>query len=412
MPEFLKLRPLAESVEVFLRSIPVPGEDRIFKIPTEEACRFVNAGSVNAREDSPPFDRSTVDGYAVKAADTFGASESLPVYLKLAGEVPMGITSSVIMHAHEAALIHTGGMLPEGADAVVMLENTRSIRTQEIEIYKAVSSEENTIRRGEDLKSGDLILEEGRRMRPVEIGGLLSQGITKVKVYRQPIVGVISSGDELVPPGEDIKPGQIRDINSHILAALVDQHCANHRFYGITPDDKSILRNLLRQAFTECDAVVVTAGSSVSSRDSTAELIQELGAPGILVHGINIKPGKPTILAVCDGKPVIGLPGNPISAFVIASLVVVPMIEKLSGNSSPGVKPSISAVLSANVPSQSGRLDFIPVSLKPAGGTQMAIPIFFKSNLIFNLVRADGLMRIPEDATGLEAGAQVEIYLI
>jgi molybdopterin molybdotransferase len=301
-------------------------------------------------------------------------------------------------------------MLPKGADAVVMLENARLAHALEIEIYKAVSSEENTIRQGEDLKTGDLILKEGRQIRPVEVGGLLSQGITKVKVYRQPLVGIISSGDELVPPGESIKPGQIRDINSCILAGLVEQHFANHRFYGIAPDDKNRLRTLIQQAHNECDAVVVTAGSSVSSRDITAELIQELGKPGILVHGINIKPGKPTILAVCGGKPVIGLPGNPISAFVIAGLVVVPMIEKLSGNRSPGFQPCIPAVLTANVPSQSGRLDFIPVSLTPAGGKLMATPIFYKSNLIFNLVKADGLMRIPEDATGLEAGDQVEIH--
>jgi molybdopterin molybdotransferase len=410
MTEFLTLQSLEDSLRIFMGAIPVSSVTPSVSRDSEHACGYVSAEDVFAGEDSPSFARSTVDGYAVRAKETFGASETLPAYLRVVGEVLMGTPSTLKIKDQDAVLIHTGGMVPLGADAVVMLEDSRLVGSEQLEVFKAVSVEENMIRQGEDVKIGELIIPDGRRLRPIEIGGLLSQGITTINVHRQPIVGIISSGDELVIPSETPAPGQVRDINSYTLAALVSRHHAEVRQFGLIPDNRRVLARVLNKAFSESDTVIVTAGSSISSRDMTAALINELGRPGVLVHGMNIKPGKPTILAVCEGKPVIGLPGNPISAFVIANLIVLPLLEKLSGNLSIGRKPSLSAVIKTNIPSQSGRLDIIPVILEERKDELVAEPIFFKSNLIFNLVKATGLIHIPENSTGLEAGEHVEVF--
>jgi molybdopterin molybdotransferase len=412
MTEFLTLHSLEDSLHIFLDAIPATSVTPPVSKDSMLASGFVAAEEIFSREDSPSFARSTVDGYAVRATDTFGASETLPAYLKVIGEVLMGASSTYKVNEQDAVLIHTGGMLPQAANAVVMLENIHLVGSKQLEVLRSVSVGENTIRRGEDVKAGELIVPKGKRLRPVEIGGLLSQGITKVKVHRQPIVGIISSGDELIVPGEKPAPGQIRDINSYILAALAARHHAEIKQFGIIPDNRRMMAEILSKAFSECDTVIVTAGSSISSRDLTATMINELGRPGVLVHGINIKPGKPTILAVCEGKPVIGLPGNPISAFVIANLIVLPLLEKLSGNLEVERKPSLRAMVNRNIPSQSGRLDLVPVILKEQKGKLIAEPIFFKSNLIFNLVKAAGLLCVPEDSTGLEAGEYVEVIPI
>ncbi len=411
MPEFLELVPPGEALELFVDRLP----DRIRpreRIPTSASLGRVTAAAVVSPEALPAFSRSTVDGYAVHASDTFGASESLPAYLVLAGQVIMGQAPEFSLSSFQAALIHTGGMLPPGADAVVMVENTQPASAGEIEVLKAVAANENILLPGEDVKVGQEILPAGVKLRPAEIGGLLALGLMEVEVVLPPRVGILSTGDEVIPPQSAPLPGQVRDVNSYTLSALVEQSGGSPGSYGIIPDQAPVLRSTLRQALTECDLVVITAGSSASTRDLTAQVIQEMGAPGVLVHGVNVRPGKPTILAVCEGKAVIGLPGNPVSALVIASIFVVPVIKKLLGVQTVRPKPVVTARLSINLASQAGREDWVPVRLIRTAAGYSAEPIFYKSNLIFSLARADGLVHIPAAANGLPLGELVEVELL
>jgi molybdopterin molybdotransferase len=265
------------------------------------------------------------------------------------------------------------------------------------------------IKAGEDVAQGQEVIPSGKRLRPAEIGGLMALGITQLPVARRPRVGILSSGDEIVPPQVELTPGRVRDVNSYSLGALVEGAGGIPIYYGIVPDQVEALREKTVQAWAECDLVVITAGSSASSRDLTALVIQTLGAPGVLVHGVNVRPGKPTILAVCAGKAVIGLPGNPVSALVIASLFVVPVIDRLMGLSQERLKPTLLARLSHNLASQAGREDWVAVRLVRQPEGYLAEPVLGQSNLIFILSRADGLVRIPADANGLEAGAIVEV---
>ena len=387
------------------------------------------AQDIIAPHPLPDFQRTTVDGYAVRARDTFGASDSLPAYLTLIGEVPMGDAPAFEIQDGQCALIHTGGMLPDGADAVVMLEYTQAIASSglrpeeslgryEIEIFRAVADGENVIRVGEDVAPGQLVKAKGSLIRPAEIGGLLALGITSIRVARKIRVGLISTGDEVIDPGQTPRPGQVRDINSYTLSALVQKSGGLAKRYGIIADKMNALQSAAAKALDECDLVLITAGSSASTRDMTADVIRLLGEPGVLVHGINTRPGKPTILGVCNGKAVIGLPGNPVSALVNGYLFVVPIIERLLG-AFPKPKPTVLAQLTVNLPSQAGREDWWPVRLLPAparrgGGGEVfnAEPIFGKSNLIFTLASADGLLKIHADVTGLSAGEFVDVMLI
>ena len=407
MPEFLTLLPPDEARTLLLShlSYPIPDSERI-DVPA--SLGRITAENIIAPQPLPDFQRSTVDGYAVRARDTYGASDSLPAYLTLIGEVPMGDAPEFTIGTGQSALIHTGGMVPNGADAVVMLEYAQSAQENEIEVFRTVADGENVIRVGEDVTAGQAIQRRGSLIRPAEIGGLMALGILKVNVVRKARVGVISTGDEVIDPGLSPRPGQVRDVNSFTLGALVEKSGGIAKLYGIVSDEFDGLKNAAATALSECDVVIITAGSSASIRDMTADVIRSLGEPGVLVHGINTRPGKPTILGVCNGKAVIGLPGNPVSALVNGYLFVVPVIEKLLG-ALPRPKPTVLARLTVNLSSQAGREDWWPVKLS---GDLDADPIFGKSNLIFTLASADGLLRIPPNATGLSAGEVVEVFLI
>ncbi len=411
MAEFLELLPPAEALARMLPQLSPPvicGES----VSSTMALGRVTARAVLSPEALPAFARSTVDGFAVRAQDTYGASDSLPAYLELAGEVAMGAAPGFNLRPGQAGLIHTGGMLPEGADAVVMLEYTQSARSGQLELLRAAAPGENVLHAGEDVRAGEVVLPAGVRMRPAEIGGLMALGILAVDVVRKPIAGILSSGDEVIAPELTPAPGQVRDVNSYSLSALVEKYGGVARRYGILADQPAALEGALRQALDECDLVIITAGSSASTRDLTAQVIDQLGPPGVLVHGVNVKPGKPTILGVCRGKAVVGLPGNPVSALVIATLMVTPLLERLFGLPADPVRPAVSARLAINLPSQAGREDYVPVRLVRRGGELEAQPIFYKSNLIFTLARADGLARIPADANGIGAGEALEVILL
>lgn len=426
MPEFLTLLPPDAARDLLFSHLPTP-TIHSESVDVSSSLGRVLAEDIIAPHPLPDFQRTTVDGYAVRAPDTFGASDSLPAYLTLIGEVPMGEAPSFELSEGHCALIHTGGMLPNGADAVVMLEYAQAIassglraeesRETEIEIFRAVANGENIIRVGEDVAQGQTVQAKGRLIRPAEIGGLLALGITSVRVARKIQVGLISTGDEVIDPSRPPQPGQVRDINSYTLAALVEKSGGVAKRYGIFADQFEALKEAAAKALSECDVVVITAGSSASTRDRTADVIRSLGAPGVLVHGINTRPGKPTILGVCNGKAMIGLPGNPVSALVNGYLFVVPLIENLLG-ALPKPQATVLAQLNVNLPSQAGREDWWPVKLKKIEIRNSKIehyeaePIFGKSNLIFTLASADGLLRIHADATGLSAGEMVEVMLI
>ncbi|MBN1963057.1 MAG: molybdopterin molybdotransferase MoeA [Anaerolineae bacterium] len=423
MPEFFNVLPPDEARAHWLEhvthrteAIPAPGVlDRVL------ATRLpVAVESAPSPEDLPAFPRSTVDGYAVRARDTFGASDSLPAYLTVVGEAHMGERPAVTVDAGEAALIHTGAMIPDGADAVVMVENTQQAAEGEIEVLRRAAPGENVLQIGEDVRQGQEVLPAGLRLRPQDIGALLALGLgvgdRALTIRRPPQAAIFSTGDEVIEPVETPAPGQIRDINSATIAALAADAGALPLRRGIMPDHPDALREALRLELMPpgaADLVVVTAGSSVSARDMTAAVIDrlaaEFGGPGVLVHGVAMKPGKPTILAAVNGRPVLGLPGNPVSALVAFWLFGVPAVYHVWGARMP-VRPRVSATLTANVPSSAGREDYVPVVLHEDADGLRAEPVFGKSNLIFTLVRADGLLKVPLNATGLRAGEAAEVY--
>ncbi|MFL7813184.1 MAG: gephyrin-like molybdotransferase Glp [Anaerolineales bacterium] len=411
MPEFLSLVTPQEALDkLFNLVVPeVKGEE----ITTDQALGRVTVYDILSPQDLPDFRRSTVDGYAVAAKDTNGASESLPAYLMLAGEVAMGQPAGMRLSPTQCALIHTGGMLPENADAVVMLEDTQRLESGEIEVYRPAAPGQNLIEIGEDVTAGDVVIPRGTRLGPAEVGGLMALGITSLAAAVPPVVGIISSGDEVISPYQVPAPGQVRDINSYTLAALIQKLGGRAVHYGIIPDSRSDLRGALTKGLQECDHLIVTAGSSASARDLTAEIMNEMGSPGVLVHGLHIKPGKPTILALAGRQVMIGLPGNPVSALVIAQVLVKPIIDRFLGREGNGPLAAVEAKMTVNISSQAGREDWIPVRIttSPSGECQ-AEPVYGRSNLIFVLVRADGLVRIPPAVTGLEAGSTVTVHLM
>jgi molybdopterin molybdotransferase len=383
---------------------------RVERIATADALHRVLAEQLTSPQDLPEFARSTVDGYAVAAADTYGATPGLPAFLAVVGEVPMGKAATLTLGPGEAALVHTGGMIPAGADAVVMIENTQRVDADNIEVFQPVAEGQSIVQIGEDIRRGQAILTPGHRLRAQDIGGLTALGITEITVAAAPVVGIVSTGDEVVPPDQPVQPGQVRDINSYSLAALAERAGAHAIRYGIIPDDRATLERAARRAAQECDIVVFSAGSSVSYRDMTFDVINALGAPGVLVHGVSVKPGKPTILAVCDGKAVFGLPGNPVSAMVIFDLFITPAICALLGTTAPP-QQRISARLARNLASDTGREDYVQVRIEERDSELWAVPVLGKSNLIYTLVNAEGMIKIPLDSNGIRAGEWVTVVM-
>jgi molybdopterin molybdotransferase len=381
------------------------------RVRTEQALGRVLAEDLHATGSLPTFRRSTMDGFAVRAADTFGASEGLPAYLTVIDEVLMGRPAERDPKTGEAVRIATGGMLPDGADAVVMVENTQDVDDTTIEVLRAVAPGEHVIQVGEDIGPGDLLLDAGHELRPQDVGGLLAVGIVEVAVAARLRVGIISGGDEIVSPDADPGPGQIRDINSYTIAALVERAGHTPVLMGIVPDQYEALEKAARDGLAAVDVLILSAGSSVSTRDMTGQVIASLGQPGVLVHGVSLKPGKPTILAMIGDKPVFGLPGNPVSCMVTFDLFVAPTLHRLSGRGAGEHRQSVAARLSRNVASAPGREDYFQVRLVQRPDGLWAEPVFGKSNLIYTLVKADGMVRIDLDTSGLTEGQWVQVIL-
>jgi molybdopterin molybdotransferase len=377
-------------------------------IPLGEALHRVPAAPVTAPRPLPGFARSTVDGYAVRAADTYGVSEGLPGYLEVAGAVPMGTEPQVTVGPGTAALMPTGGVLPPGADAVVMVEYTQEAMPGTIEVTRPVAPGQGVVRADEDVAAGAEIVPAGRPLRAQDLGLLAAAGITEVSVHARPRVTVFSTGDEVVPPQtQALRPGQVRDATATALAALIAQAGGEACPGGIIPDDQAALEAALRAALPGSDMIVISAGSSVGARDETAAAVARLGPPGIWCHGLAVRPGKPTLLAECAGVPVVGLPGNPRSALVVFRLVGVPLVRRTGGCTRPPAEPVVRARLARDVASAAGRLDVVQVRLQ--GG--LAVPLFGLSALLSILTAADGYITVAEDATGLGSGTDVDVTL-
>jgi len=374
----------------------------------------VVAEDLYSQVDLPHFHRAAMDGYAVKAQDTFGASTSLPAYLKLVGTVEMGKEVTRPLEKGEAMRISTGGMLPPESDGVVMVEYTEDVADERVEVQRGVSPWQNTIQIGDDIKKGELVFRRGRRLRAHDLGALTGIGISTLAVHRKPRVALISTGDEIIDADKEPLPGQVRNINQHSLAGLIAECGAELQDLGVFRDDKATLSQALEKALESADLVLLSGGSSVGVRDIALDAIFSLPDAGVIFHGISVSPGKPTIFAKAAGKPLLGLPGYPVSALVIFDLFAAPLIRKLGGEdatTSSQFQKTTRAVLKTNIASQTGREDYVRVSLKRINGTLCAEALPSKSGAIFTLVKADGMVKIDLNQEGIEQGEEVEVIL-
>jgi molybdopterin molybdotransferase len=379
-------------------------------VPLLNALNRVLAEDLQADINLPAFARSTMDGYAVRAGSTFGASESNPAYIRVQGSVNMGQEPNFSVAAGAAARIATGGMLPEGADSVVMIEHTAPLDDETIEIYKSVAPGQHVILKGEDFAKSETVLTAGLRIRPQEAGLLAALGQTRVTVHRQPAVGIISTGDEIVPIDVAPQLGEIRDINTYTLASLVTAAGGHPLVYGLVRDDYGALLESCKQALTDADMILISGGSSVGTRDFTVDVLSALPDSEILVHGVSISPGKPTILARAGQKSIWGLPGHVVSAMVVFETVVRPFMDHVAGLKGTFEKRfRIPARLNRNLSSAQGRTDFVRVRLESTNGELWAHPVLGKSGLISTMVQADGLIEIGLNVEGLDKGSTVRV---
>jgi molybdopterin molybdotransferase len=402
--EFFAVRTLDEALTGFRPGRRTGTEG----IEIGEALGRVPSDSITAPAALPGFARATVDGFAVRAADTYGASEGLPSYLELAGEVPMGRPPSVEVRPGTTAAIATGAPLPPGADAVLMVEHTQSAAPELVEVVRPVAPGDGMVRADEDAAPGAELAPAGRPLRAQDLGMLAAAGVTEIAVHVRPRVTIVSTGDELVPAATaELEVGQVRDSTAVALASVVREAGGEPRQAGIVPDDREALAATLRGALPESDVLVVSAGSSVGARDETAGAIASLGEPGIWCHGLAFRPGKPTLLAEAGDVPVIGLPGNPRSALVVFRVLGVPIVRLVGGCTKPPPEPTARARLGRDLPSAAGRVDVVQARVRDG----VATPLFGSSSLLSILTGADGYLVVPEAATGLAEGSEVKVTL-
>jgi len=399
-----------EALRLLLQVPPVTTE----RVPTVRARGRVLAEDLYSAVDLPHFHRAAMDGYAVKAKDTFGASQSLPAYLKLAGVMEMGKEAARPVATGEAIRISTGGMMPPESDAVVMVEYADEVEGGLVEIHRGVSPWQNVIQIGDDIKKGEMVFQRGRRLRAHDLGALTGIGISSVPVYRQPRIALISTGDEIVDADTDPLPGQVRNINQHSLAGLIEECGGELKDWGVVRDDTDQLTKAIGEALEWGDLVLLSGGSSMGAKDIALETILSFADAEFVFHGISISPGKPTIFAKACGKPILGLPGYPVSALVIFDLFAGPLIRRLAGQDTETVTrftKTVQATLKTNISSQVGREDYVRVTLERDADRLLAIPLPTKSGAIFTLVKADGMVRIDLNQDGLEPGEEVEVIL-
>jgi molybdopterin molybdotransferase len=407
---FFKVLAPQEALRLLLAVEPVAAEE----IPSIKARARVLAEDLYSAVDLPHFHRAAMDGYAVIAKDTFGASQSLPAYLKLAGVVEMGKEADQPLVSGQALRISTGGMMPPKSDAVVMVEYTDETAAGLVEIHRGVSPWQNVIQVGDDIRKGELVFRRGRRLRAHDLGALTGIGISTISVFRQPRVALISTGDEIVDANTVPLPGQVRNINQHSLAGLIEECGGKLKDWGVIRDDRAELTRAIGAAIDWADLIVLSGGSSMGAKDIALETILSFPKSEFVFHGISIAPGKPTIFAKACGKPILGLPGYPVSALVIFDLFAAPLLRCLGGESAQSLgrlERTVKAKLKTNVASQIGREDYVRVTLEGAANQLVAAPLPSKSGAIFTLVKADGMVRIEMNQDGLEQGEEVDVIL-
>jgi len=386
------------------------------ELPQEQTEPRLALGRILARdifatEDVPNFRRSTVDGYAVVSADTVGAGESLPVLLRPVGAVEMGKAANLSLGRGECAYVPTGGMVPDGADAMVMVEYSETVHEREIAVYESAAVGNHIARVGEDLAKGELLLRRGTNLRSQEMGALAAAGVTQVPVYMPLRISIISSGDELVAPSTSPRPGEVRDVNSLALEALARE--SHYRVIDVrtVKDDEKALEAAVLDAMGKSDVVALSGGSSQGNKDLTAMVFSTLASPGVFTHGLAVKPGKPTILGY-DGKTdtlLAGLPGHPVSALMVFRILFSWLAMRLTGQSEPLPIP---AKISCNLAGSPGRTCYQPIALRHCdqGGGYLAEPVFGKAGMISTLTKADGYIVIDLNKEGLEKGDTVQVF--
>lgn len=381
-----------------------------------EAAGRVLGADLTAGHDWPLMDRSCMDGYAVNARDLFGAGETNPGYLECAATLSIDRLPDVTIAPGSCARISTGGVLPEGTDAVVMVEHTGEMGDATIEVRKSLAPGENVMQRGEDALKGKTLLPAGTVMRPQEIGLAAALGFEKISLIRRPRVGILSTGDELVEVCQTPRPGQVRDVNSLTVAALVTQAGGIPTTYGIIKDDLQSLTDNLTEALAANDLVLLSGGSSIGVRDLTVAALENVGDSEILAHGVALSPGKPTILGRASGTPVLGLPGQVTSALVVMHVLVLPLIRHLQHD--PAAfdstrRPMRRAELARNVASKPGREDYVRIRLEEREGQPpLAHPVLGKSGLLRTMIQAQGLAAIPADAEGLYQEEMIDVWMV
>ena len=379
--------------------------DRWEEVPLGAAMGRCLAEDIAATEYVPDFDRSTVDGYAVRARDTFGCSDAIPAILPLQGEVFMGEGAEFQLNPEECVAVPTGGAIPKGADSVVMVEFTEDYGDGTIGIAKSVAPGQNMIFRGDDVHPGKVILQKGRVLSSQDIGALAAIGQVQVPVRKKLTVGILSTGDELVPPEVAPKAGQVRNVNGPMLEAMLGTFGMDTINYGIIIDDEALLSKTVTKAVSECDAVLLSGGSSVGVKDAACRIIESMGS--LLLHGIAIKPGKPTILGKAGVKPLVGLPGHPVAAYFITKLFVLPLLSRLQGRNQEVY--TTTARVTESIGANHGRAQYQCCRLERKDGQLYASPIRGKSGLITTLAGADGYFCIDRDCEGLPKHAEIQV---
>ncbi len=408
-----ELIPVEKALQILFQHAPfqIPNE---MLTPLEDAYGLVVSRDIISPENLPSFSRSTVDGFAVRAADTFGATEGLPAYLKLVAEIAMGERPQCVLHKGQCAKIATGGMLPEKADAVVMFEYSQHVEHDSIEVVRPVSPGENVIQAGEDATKGETILKKGHRLRPQDVGALAGLGLSEIWTYKKPRVAIIATGDEVVSAREPLRPGHVRDINSYTLAGLVSDAGGIAEKKGIFRDEYEIIKDTVRLSLRDSEIILITGGSSVGTKDVTARVINDVGSPGVLFHGVALKPGKPTIGGVAGSVPIFGLPGHPAAVHICFEVFVRPVLELQSGAEFDRFgrqRRTLRARVTRNIASSPGREEHIGVMIEYRNGEPWAVPMLGKSGLITTLTKADGTAIIPLTKSGVREGDYLEVIL-
>lgn len=364
---------------------------------------------IKAPINVPEFNRSTVDGYAVIAKDTFGASDSLPSFLESIGEVEMGKTTGLVLKSGKCCYVPTGGMLPQNSDGVVMVEYTEVLEDNTVCIQAGIAPKENTLQIGEDITKGEILFKKGHRIRPQDIGVLSGIGMSEIKVYKRPRVSIISTGDEIIPPDAEAKLGQIKDMNTYSLAAAAIKDGCEIVGRDVVRDKLEELQDKLKEFIKISDIVLVSGGSSMGTKDITKDAVNGIGEPGVFIHGIAIKPGKPTIIGRINNTAVFGLPGQPVSALVVYQRLVGHLINKLYGSKS--LVPYIFGELAVNIASAPGREHYVMVDILEEEGRTLIQPIYGKSGMLTMMTKSTGYIKIDTNQEGLNKGENVKVYL-